>query len=304
MDSQTKPTLLILAAGMGSRYGGLKQIESVGPSGESILDYSVYDALKAGFGKIVFVIRKDIEVDFKKQFKTILSKNASVIFQDIDALPDHFKAPNDRLSPWGTAHAIFVAKDHIKEPFAVINADDFYGFSAFKTMCELLSNPHMSIKNSFFMVAYKLSNTLSDFGNVSRAICQTNQEAYLTDIIEKLKIGKYKDHARSYNSGSHEDLTGQELVSMNFWGFPPIIFKYLELYFKAFLEENINTPKSEFQIPKVIQSILNETDITLKVSTSPNKWFGITYPEDKNQVTTEIKRLCSKGLYPNSLWYE
>ena len=298
-----KPTLLILAAGMGSRYGGLKQIEPVGPSGETILEYSVFDAIRAGFGKVVFVIRKSFAEEFKSRFEPKLAGKIEIeyVYQEVDMLPKGFKLPEGREKPWGTGHAVLMAKDVIKEPFATINADDFYGTEAFQVISKYLSQAISS--NQYAMVGYKLNNTLSEFGTVSRGICETNDNNLLTKITETHKI-KQDGCFVSCESENNQtaQLSGDETVSMNFWGFHPSIFKNIEEQFINFLNANINQPKSEFYIPFVVFEMIKNAQISVEVLSADSPWFGVTYKEDKSYVVQQIQVLANKGIYPNRLW--
>lgn len=298
-----KPTLLILAAGMGSRYGGLKQIEPVGPSGETILEYSIYDAIRAGFGKVVFVIRKSFADEFKSRFESKLTGKIEIeyVYQEIDKLPEGYSLPEDREKPWGTGHAVLVAKDIINEPFAVINADDFYGAEAYLVISKYLKE---SITDQrYAMVGYNLNRTLSDFGTVSRGICITDNNNLLTKITETHKI-KQEDQHISCESEDNlpTKLNGSETVSMNFWGFHPSIFKNIENQFINFLKTNINQPKSEFYIPFVVFEMIKNAQISVKVLSANSPWFGVTYKEDKPYVVQQIQDLTNKGVYPNQLW--
>lgn len=297
-----KPTLLILAAGMGSRYGGLKQIDGLGPSGETIIDYSVYDAVKAGFGKVVFVIRKSFSDDFKK---IVSDKYQSVIevdhvFQELDSAMDGLPKI-DREKPWGTGHAVLVAKEAVKEPFAVINADDYYGNKGYEVMADFLMN---SITESHYsMLGYHLSNTLSDNGSVSRGVCKSDKNNFLIDVVERTKIEREADGNIYYHdNGDKHSLTDNTIVSMNFWGFHPNIFEKTSEYFREFALENKSNPKAEFYIPLVVNKMLKENIIKMKVLESKAMWFGITYKEDRPVVVESFSRLTKKGTYPTPLW--
>jgi len=298
-----KPTLLILAAGMGSRYGGLKQIEPVGPNGETILEYSVFDAIRAGFGKVVFVIRESFADDFKTRFEPKLAGKIKIeyAYQEIDKLPEGFSLPEDREKPWGTGHAVLMAKNIIKEPFATINADDFYGAEAYQVIAEYLKQTE--IQEKYAMVGYQLNNTLSDFGSVSRGICITDNNNHLTKITEthKIRLEGTQILCESENNGEVE-LTGKETVSMNFWGFQPSIFNYIENQFIDFLKLNINQPKSEFYIPFVVFEMIKRKQVVVEVLTADSPWFGITYKEDKPFVIQQIQNLTDQGIYPEKLW--
>ena len=300
-----KPTLLVLAAGMGSRYGGLKQLDKLGPNGETIIDFSIYDAIRAGFGKIVFVIRKDIEEEFKEVVISRLTGNVEVDYclQELEYLPEGFKLPEDRTKPWGTGHAILMAADKIHEPFGVINADDFYGADAFKVLAEFFATLKTGNENIYSMVGYDVANTLSDFGSVSRGVCLENDENYLLSVTERSQI------ERSHNGIAYKDETGdlvflipQTVVSMNFWGFTPQIFKQLSDRFTGFLENNIQNPKSEFFIPSVVNELIESKETSVKVLHSNARWFGVTYREDRELAVSKIKQLVEEGIYPENLW--
>ncbi len=298
-----KPTLLILAAGMGSRFGGLKQVEPVGPCGEAIIDYSIYDAIKAGFGKVVFVIRESFADAFKEKFDTKLKGKIQVeyVYQELDNLPAGFTLPEGREKPWGTAHAILVAKDVINEPFCALNADDFYGYKAYKVMVDFLSNS--ANDSEFSMVGYQLENTLSDFGSVSRGICQLDKNDNLRKIVETTKILKEEDKIVSLEEdGTKTMLTGKEIASMNNWGFKPSIFEVLESKFIHFLKADIDKPKSEMYIPSVVFEMIQENKATVKVLKANSPWFGVTYKDDKPFVVNKIKSLIEQGEYPEKLY--
>ena len=298
-----KPTLLILAAGMGSRYGGLKQIEPVGPNGETILEYSVYDAIRAGFGKVVFVIRESFAIDFKARFESKLAGkiNIEYVYQEIDKLPQGFVLPEGREKPWGTGHAVLMARSVIHEPFAAINADDFYGAEAYKVVADFLSQSVQEEKYS--MVGYRLNKTLSDFGGVSRGICQTDKNNFLTEITETHKIRQVGDTivCESENKETVQ-LTGDETVSMNFWGFHPSVFANIENQFIDFLKTNIQIPKSEFYIPFVVFEMIKTGKAKVEVLKADSPWFGVTYQEDKPFVIEQIQKLTDQGIYPEKLW--
>lgn len=300
-----KPTLLVLAAGIGSRYGGLKQIDPVGPSGEIIIDYSIYDAIRAGFDKVVFVIRRDIEETFKeiigKRFEGKI--HIDYAFQELNALPAGVTVSPERKKPWGTGHAILVCKDIIKTPFAVINADDFYGRSGFKLLGEYLQTSKDTDKADYSMTGFVLRNTLSEHGTVARGVCKTDANGYLKDVVEMTKIEKVKNAARNMNEdGSFTELTADETVSMNMWGFTPSIFKHLEAQFKDFLKAKSQDLKAEFFIPTVVNNLINAGEATVKVMKSEDSWFGITYKEDKPMVVSSINDLIKKGAYSSKLF--
>ncbi|MBT6982646.1 MAG: nucleotidyltransferase [Candidatus Marinimicrobia bacterium] len=289
-------TLLIMAAGMGSRYGGLKQLDAIGPSGETIIDYSVYDAIKAGFTKVVFIIRKDFEQEFKSKITDKYEGQIQVefAFQDLNDLPDEFTCPEGREKPWGTGHAIFSARNIINEPFVAINGDDFYGRESFKVVADY----YRKGANSFSMVAFKLDKTLSSFGGVTRGLCTVNDEK-LNTVIETADLEK-----TDYGVSSNRDieLDGTEPVSMNVWGFTPILFKYLEEKFVEFLSENGTEMKSEYLIPSVVNELIQNGQETVHVLRSGATWFGVTYKEDKPYVEGEIEKLVNKGEYPGKLF--
>lgn len=288
---------------MGSRYGGLKQLDGLGPNGETIMDYSIYDAIRGGFGKVVFVIRKDFEDDFRR---IVLSKYENhipveVVFQSIDALPEGYALPADRQKPWGTNHAVLMGKDVIKEPFAVINADDFYGRDGFRVLGEWLSKAEGA--NEYCMVGYRVGNTLSDSGTVSRGICQTNDEGYLTGVVERTDIARV-DGVITFtgDNGESEHTAETTPVSMNMWGFTPDYFAYSEEHFKRFLDENIGKPKAEFFIPLVVNDLIVSGKVTVKVLDTTAKWFGVTYAADRQGVVDKINALIAAGEYPSKLW--
>ncbi len=297
-----KPTLLILAAGMGSRYGGLKQIDPIGPSNETIIDYSIYDAIKAGFGKIVFVIRERFEKEFKERFVSKLEGKIELEFvnQELDKIPEGTSYLPEREKPWGTGHAILVAKDVIKEPFAVINADDFYGTEAYKDMADFLINHATDKENS--MLGYRLENTISENGSVSRGVCSANEEGNLVDIIERTHIEKLESGIAYLENENWAPLAADSTVSMNFWGFTPGLFAHLESKFTQFMKERGNELKSEFYIPSVVADLINEGITQFKVLKSDSKWFGVTYQEDKESAVQAVRSLIDKGVYPEKLW--
>jgi UTP-glucose-1-phosphate uridylyltransferase len=297
-----KPTLLVLAAGMGSRYGGLKQLDKLGPGGETIMDYSVYDALQAGFGKVVFVIRKSFEKEFREIFVNKLKGKIDValVFQELDNLPSGFNVPAERNKPWGTGHAILVAKDEIKEPFAVINADDFYGAEAYQKMLEFLTT--QVSQNEYAMCGYQLGNTLSEFGSVSRGVCAIDCNNYLQEVNERTSIIKAEDTITYTENNVHFPLKATDVVSMNFWGFHPSLFTHLNEKFTAFLTKRGNELKSEFYIPFVVDDLMKENKVKTKVLESDAKWFGVTYQEDRPISVKKIQHLVAKGKYPEKLW--
>ncbi len=298
-----KPTLLVLAAGMGSRYGGNKQLDSIGPNGETIIDYSIYDAARAGFGKIVFVIRRDIEEQFKEQFVKPLKGFIEVdyVFQDLDNLPKGIKPPADRVKPWGTSHAIMVANKKINEPFGVINSDDFYGSEAFKILHDFLVND--TIENNYTIIGYKMGNTLSDHGDVNRGVCKVDEKNRLVDIVETRQIEKKPDGIFAPDgSGGFASYSVDDIVSMNLWGFKPGCFKYLEEEFINFIDRNIGDLKAELDIPTSMDVFVKKGDITIEVLMTDERWFGVTYREDKPFVVESINKMISSGVYPKKLW--
>ena len=299
-----KPTLVILAAGMGSRYGSLKQVDPVGPSGETILEYSVYDAIRAGFGKIVFVIRRDIERDFKEVFINKLKNQIEIdyVFQETDMVPVGITIPTERVKPWGTGHAVLVAASKVKEPFAVINADDYYGADAFKKLGTYLTELNND-QTAYGMVGFDLDNTLSEHGFVSRGVCDVDAKSDLLSVTERTQIGRddigvaYKDTA-----GTKAYISEKTIVSMNFWGFTPKFFVQLETQFQQFIKENFTNLNAEFYLPFVVDELIKTKKATVKVLRSVDKWFGVTYKEDKPLVVAKIKELAEKGVYPYPLW--
>jgi dTDP-glucose pyrophosphorylase len=297
-----KPTLLVMAAGMGSRYGSLKQIDRFGPSGETIIDYSIYDAIRAGFGKVVFVIRESIEADFKEIFYGKFSDKIKIdyVLQELNRVPEGIKVPAERVKPWGTGHAVLVAADKIQEPFAVINADDYYGQQALQLMADFLSQIQ---KEEHALVGYRLRNTLSEHGYVSRGICEVDGEGYLSSVTERTHIYIKPDQKIVYEEDGEEvDLTGEEVASMNLMGFAPAAFAQFEASFKAFIKENAGELKKEFYLPTVVNEIIKTGDAKVKVLNTTDKWFGVTYQEDKLIAQQKLKELVNAGVYPEKLW--
>lgn len=299
-----KPTLFILAAGMGSRYGGLKQLDGLGPNGETIMDYSVFDAIRAGFGKIVFVIRKDFEADFREK---VLSKYegvvpTEVVFQAIDKLPEGYTVPADRTKPWGTNHAVLMGKDVIKEPFAVINADDFYGRNAFEVIAKDLMRPR-DRKGDYSMVGFRVGNTMTENGSVARGVCET-KDGLLTSVVERTAISYDPGHRIVFTdeNGKEQTLEPTTPVSMNLWGFTPDFFDYSEREFRKFLDKDINTPKAEFFIPLCIDALINGGEATVRVLDTDSKWFGVTYSADRPSVVEKFAQLHRDGEYPTPLF--
>ncbi len=297
-----QPTLLILAAGMASRYGSMKQIQSFGPGGETIMDYSIYDAIGAGFGKVVFVIRKDFETNFKSIFEPKLNGKIKTEYvnQDLTDFTNEFEISKDRVKPWGTAHAVLCAKDVIKEPFAVINADDFYGSDAFKKAADFLNKEVAPDK--YCIIGYELSKTLSRNGTVSRGVCEVNAQNDLISINERTKIYKENDGIIYEDSDGKHNIPENSKASMNFWGFDPSVFSFIEKLFYDFLKNGINDPKAEFFIPIIGDAFIKEVKGTIKIIPTSAQWFGVTYKEDAPTVKEEILELINKGEYPPVLW--
>lgn len=298
-----KPTLVLLAAGIGSRYGGLKQVDSVGPSGEAIMDYSIYDALKAGFGHVIFIIRKDIEADFRQAFTDKLEGKVdfSLVYQEIDTLPEPYQVPEGRIKPWGTAHAVMVAANHVHEPFAVINADDYYGSDAFRQMASFLAK-RAEDETNYAMIGYDLENTLSEFGSVSRGICSTDASSFLLSVTERTKIERFKGKIVFNDNDNKTSIEGSVPVSMNFWGFTPSFFRQLDELFGVFMNSDRDILKGEFYLSSAVDSLIHSGKATVKVLPTESKWFGVTYREDKPFVVNKIKLLTENGSYPDSLW--
>ncbi|MDG1805673.1 sugar phosphate nucleotidyltransferase [Flavicella sp.] len=301
--SRNKPTLVILAAGMGSRYGGLKQIDSFTPQGDTIIDFSIYDALEAGFGKFVFIIRKSFEKEFKEIFNQKLDGKAEVayVYQELDSVPSKFINP-ERTKPWGTGHALLMTKDVIDTNFAIINADDFYGKQAFKIMVRALQEIKEDSYN-FNMIAYSLKNTVSDYGFVSRGECQVDDNGFLLDVTERTHIEKINGSLKRKNSkGNFIDIDENATVSMNFWGFTPKCFDFGSQLFEQFLEDNTENLKAEFFLPSVVNEILKSGKAKVEVLKSDAQWFGVTYKEDKEIVQEAVSKLKSEKEYPVNLW--
>jgi UTP-glucose-1-phosphate uridylyltransferase len=294
-----QPTLVILAAGIGSRYKGLKQLDAVGPSGETIMDYSIYDAAQAGFGKVVFIIREEIRSILDEHIsKTFGDKiETAFAYQKIDALPAPYSAPAERTKPWGTGHATLLTKDLVTGPFAVINADDFYGRPAFETLSSYLVSADAA-SSDYCLVGFRLEDTVSEYGTVARGICSVDDEAFLTDLVETRNIRRSEESFTS-DTGS---LTGNETASMNLWGFTPSLFKHLETGFETFLAKNVNDPKAEYFLPEVVGELIKSKQATAKVLNTNSKWLGMTYREDKPILIDEIQKMIDAGIYPNNLW--
>ncbi len=298
-----KPTLLILAAGMGSRYGGLKQVDAVGPTGETIIEYSIYDAINAGFGKVVFVIRKEIEAAFKEKIGNQFEGKIAIeyAFQEFDSPIEGITEFPERLKPWGTGHAVLVAKDLIQEPFAVINADDYYGIDGFKTMANFLINDCTPKTQS--MVGYVISNTLSDHGTVNRGVAAMDDQHMLTAVNERHKVRRV-DGVIHYLGEDEQlyPLKDNDLVSMNFWGFHPSLFEEIRRDFVQFVQDHQDQPKAEFYIPLFVDNYINDGTIEVKVLVSEDRWYGVTYKDDKPIVQEAFAKLVQEGMYPSPLW--
>ena len=300
-----KPTLLIIAAGMGSRYGGLKQIDPVGPNGEIIIDYSMYDAIQAGFKKVVFVIRHYFEEAFREKIGSKLDRRVETAYayQELDSRLDGFELPEGREKPWGTGHAILVAKDVIDEPFAVINADDYYGPNAYQIMRQQLEKINAEQSDEYAMVGYVLRNTLSEYGTVARGICQHCPDMNMTNITERTSVRKNGDGAVFIDEeGAEQRLTGDEIASMNLWGFGPDIFHHLQRQFSEHLKRHGQEDKGEFYIPSVVDRLVQEGQKKVKILKTHDNWFGVTYPQDKEIAQTCIQKLIEQGIYPERLW--
>ncbi len=297
-----KPTLLILAAGMGSRYGGLKQIDGIGPNQEPIIEYSIYDAIKSGFGKIVFVIRKEFDEAFRSRFDKFSDKiQINYVYQEVNIKVDALNIIQ-RKKPWGTSHAVLVAKDLINEPFAVINADDYYGAGSYKLISDFLINK--CSPSLMAMVGYTLDNTLSEHGTVNRGVCEVDLNNNLVEVIERTKIAKQND-VINYNIGSQDalkNLDKNSSVSMNYWGFHPSIFKEIEKGLYHFIKENLDNPTAEYYIPNIVTDMIVKRKMAVRVIPTNDNWFGVTYKEDKPMAISAINEYINKGIYPKKLW--
>lgn len=301
LNTAKSPTLLILAAGMGSRYGGLKQIEPVGPAGEAIIDYSIFDALRAGFGRLVFLIRKEIEQPFRETVGARFEKRVPVeyVFQELDKIPTPFTVPSGRTKPWGTTHAILMAADAIHEPFAAINADDFYGAESYRLLAQHLQ-PDVE---DYAMVGFILRNTLSEFGSVARGVCRVDAQDYLQSVVELTSIARDGAEIRNTDAeGRVTPLTGDEPVSMNMWGFTPRVFPQLRARFDAFLRAHSGDLKRECYIPSTVNDLVADGEARVKVLRTSDSWFGVTYREDHPHVVENIRSLIRAGAYPERLW--
>ena len=300
-----KPTLLILAAGMGSRYGGLKQLDQVGPSGETIIDYSIYDAIHAGFGKVIFIIKEAIEEDFKEAFLERLKDKIAIdyVFQETWMVPEGIMIPDNRSKPWGTGHAVMMADGKIDRPFAVINADDFYGRGAFTILANYYKGWTPERTNDYCMVGYRVANTLSEFGAVSRGVCQPGSDNFLVDVVERTHIERQGEGIVFKNEKEQfVTIPGDTIVSMNFWGFTPSIFGFLNKGFDVFIKQNAEKLKAEFYIPSVVNELIKSKQVSVRILHCEEKWFGMTYQEDRAMVVKSIRELIRKGVYPENLW--
>ena len=303
MSEKNKPTLVILAAGMGSRYGGLKQMDSFTKEGDTIIDFSLYDAVHAGFGKVVFIIRKTFEKEFKAIYNSKLAGKITIeyVFQELENVPKKYRNP-ERVKPWGTGHALLMTKDVVKENFAIINADDFYSRQAFVAIAEKLRNTDKNSYN-FSMVAYSLKNTISENGYVSRGECTVDKDGFLTDVTERVRIEKIDGILKSEdNNGEMVPIDENTTVSMNFWGFTPKCFEFGDTLFLDFLEKNKENLKAEFYLPTIVNTMLASKKASVKVIESDSKWFGVTYSDDKEKAQLEINKLKENGVYPTKLW--
>jgi UTP-glucose-1-phosphate uridylyltransferase len=300
-----KTTLLILAAGMGSRYGGMKQVDPFGPSGETITDYSIYDALRAGFDRFVFVISPRMEEEFRTSYIKKFPSHLRVdyVTQSITDIPEGFSLPEERVKPWGTAHAVLMARDAIREPFAVINADDYYGRESYRIMHDFLVRTTGEVPGQYCMVGFELQKTVSEHGSVARGICQVNDQGFLQGMTERTKV--YLNKGRivfEEEDGSVHPLDPKDTVSMNLFGFTPDFFSQIEEIFADFLRENLHNPKAELFIPLVLDRLINSGQVRMSVLRTPDSWFGVTYQEDKPKVLKAIRQLVDSGVYPESLW--
>ncbi len=290
---------------MGSRYGGLKQMDQVGPSGEAIIDYSIYDAIRAGFEKVTFIIRKNIEKEFREVFESKLKGaiETEFIFQELEMVPEGISFSSERVKPWGTAHAVWVAKDFIREPFVVINADDFYGAGSYQTIADYLMQDNIVNSSNYGMVGYQVQHTLSDFGSVTRGVCEATNDDFMKAVVERAEI--VREGQQIYYIDKEEgkvSLSGDELVSMNFWGFTPTIFDHFERAFTEFIEKNAEKLKKELFIPKVVNELVARDIASVKILPSRDQWFGVTYREDKPVAVEHIRKLVEQGVYPDNLW--
>lgn len=297
-----KPALVILAAGMASRYGSMKQVEGFGPSGETIMDYSIYDAIRAGFGKVVFIIRKE----FEKNFREIVGKDieprieVEYVFQELNKYSEGFVIPAERTKPWGTAHAVLCAEENVKEPFAVINADDFYGRDGFEKANRFLTKDCNA--QTYSIIGYELVNTLSEHGTVNRGVCEVDDKQNLVSVVERLNVARQGDKVICNDEHFPKELSLDTSVSMNFWCFDPSVFDFTERTFREFLSENVTNPKAEFFIPIVADKYIKDGEGVIKVIPTSAKWFGVTYKEDAPMVRDSLRKLVADGEYPENLW--
>ena len=299
-----KPTLLVLAAGMGSRYGSLKQMDGVGPNGEAIIDYSIYDALRAGFGKVVFVIRHSFAKEFAEMFNRERFGGrieVEYVYQELDCLPEGFSVPEGRQKPWGTNHAVMMAAGVIREPFAVVNADDFYGREGFEVIGRYLASLEGS-RNEYCMVGYEVSKTLSENGTVSRGVCEVDSEGCLAGMVERTKIERVDGTIVFHEGDEDTPLAENTPVSMNLFGFTPDYFEYSDSYFRQFLTENGADIKAEFYIPLMVNKLIGDSTARMRVLNTASQWFGVTYKEDRPQLVSKIEALIADGVYPRNLW--
>jgi hypothetical protein len=308
-EGMSNPTLVVMAAGIGSRYGGLKQTDPVGPNGEIIIDYSIYDALNAGFGRVIFVITKDIEESFRARVGRTIEKRCETtyVFQKIENVPEGFEVPPDRQKPWGTGHATLSCRNVVHSPFAVINADDFYGRSSYQTLGDYLrSAQDRDGVYDYCMIGYVLGNTLTEHGHVARGVCTVNQDGYLVEIHERRRIEKSGESVRYTEDGeTWVEISGESVVSMNMWGFTPSLFPELEARFRHFLQENRdNIQKAEYFLPDVVGDLIGENKARVRVLSTNERWFGVTYKQDKPRVKQAIRDLIRQGVYPENLWGE
>lgn len=301
-----KPILVVMAAGIGSRYGGMKQIDPVGPSGEIVLDYAVYDAVRAGFGRVVFVIREEIEEAFRERFGSTIERHVDTryVYQSLDALPEGYAVPEGRAKPWGTAHAVLCAAEAVDAPFAVINADDFYGRDSFRVLHDYL----VSVRDDqgifdYCMVGFRLWNTLTEHGHVSRGVCTIGEDGFLRSIVERTKIQRFGGAAQyAVSDDEWVDIPGDSVVSMNMWGFTPSYLEELQRRFPRFLDRNAENPKAEFFVPTVVNELVEEGRARVKVLPTADRWFGVTYREDRRMVVDAIAGLVDEEVYPSKLW--
>ncbi|HID87302.1 MAG TPA: nucleotidyltransferase [Anaerolineae bacterium] len=302
-----QPALVVMAAGIGRRYGGLKQIDPIGPNGEIIIDYSIYDALKAGFGKVVFVIREDLEEAFRERVGNTIERQCETayVFQRLEDVPAGFQVPPERQKPWGTGHALLCCKDEVASPFAVINADDFYGRSSYQILCDYLE--HAQDRDGIYdycMVGYVLENTLTEHGHVARGVCTVSQDGYLVEIHERRRIERFGEVVKYTEDGEHwVEIPRGTVVSMNMWGFTPSLFPELEARFPQFLQKNSdNIQEAEYFLPDVVNDLLEEGKARVRVLQTDEQWVGVTYQQDKPRVKRVIRELIRRGVYPENLW--